>query len=126
VADYAPLGHCRTSTFIAALRVTGLTAPGVLDGPMDGESFLAYVDQILALTLRAGDIVIADNLAAHHVDGVRDRIEAATCVTERSNGFRPESCKESRWRDVPADWLTTLPRYAACDRCSFTRKAASS
>ena len=65
------------STFIAALRVTGLTAPGGFDGPMDGESFVAYVDQILVPTLRAGDIVVADNLPAHHVAGVDDRIAAA-------------------------------------------------
>lgn len=77
VADHAPQGHWQTSTFVAALRVTGLTAPGVFDGAMDGACFLAYVDQILVPTLQAGDIVVADNLAAHHVDGVRERIEAA-------------------------------------------------
>ena len=66
-----------SSTFIAALRVTGLTAPGVIDGPMDGASFLAYVEQILVPTLQPGDMVIADNLAAHKVDGVRHAIEAA-------------------------------------------------
>jgi len=77
VADHAPHGRWQTSTFIAALRVRGLTAPGVFDGPMDGESFLAYVDQILAPTLQPGDIVVADNLPAHHVDGVDDRIAAA-------------------------------------------------
>jgi transposase len=77
VADHAPQGRWQMSTFIAALRVTGLTAPGVFDGPMDGESFVAYVDQILAPTLRAGDIVVADNLPAHHVAGVDDRIAAA-------------------------------------------------
>ena len=75
--DHAPHGHWQTSTFIAALRVTGLTAPGVLDGPMDGISFLAYVEQILVPTLQPGDIVIADNLPSHKVEGVRDVIEAA-------------------------------------------------
>ena len=69
VADHAPQGRWESSTFIAALRVTGLTAPGVFDGPMDGASFLAYVEQILVPTLQPGDIVIADNLAAHKVDG---------------------------------------------------------
>ena len=57
--------------------MTGLTAAGVLDGPMDGASFLAYVEQILVPTLQPGDMVIADNLAAHKVDGVRHAIEAA-------------------------------------------------
>ena len=77
VPDHAPHGHWQTSTFIAGLRVTGLTAPGVFDGPMDGPSFLAYVEQTLVPTLQPGDIVIADNLSAHKVDGVRAAIEAA-------------------------------------------------
>jgi transposase len=77
VTDHTPQGRWQTSTFIAALRVHGLTAPGVFDGPMDGESFFAYVDQILVPTLHAGDIVVADNLPAHRVDGIDDRIAAA-------------------------------------------------
>ncbi len=77
VTDHAPYGHWRTSTFIAALRITGLTAPGVIDGPMDGDSFLAYVEQVLVPTLHPRDIVVADNLPAHHVDGVRELIAAA-------------------------------------------------
>ena len=71
-----PHGHWKSTTFIAGLRVDALTAPFVLDGAMDGPSFLAYVEQVLAPTLGAGDIVIADNLRSHHVDGVRDAIEA--------------------------------------------------
>jgi transposase len=77
VPDHTPQGHWQTSTFIAALRVDGLTAPGVFEGPMDGDSFLAYINQILVPTVRAGDIVVADNLPAHHVDGIRDLIAAA-------------------------------------------------
>ena len=57
-----PAGAGQTSTLLAALRVTGLTAPGVFDGAIDGESFRAYIDQILVPTLHSGDIVIADNL----------------------------------------------------------------
>ena len=60
VHDHAPCGRWQTSTFLAALRVTGLTAPGVFDGAIDGESFRAYIDQILVPTLHPGDIVIAD------------------------------------------------------------------
>ena len=67
VHDHAPCGRWQTSTFLAALRVTGLTAPGVFDGAIDGESFRAYIDQILVPTLQPGDIVIADNLGAHKV-----------------------------------------------------------
>ena len=67
VHDHAPCARWQTSTFLAALRVTGLTAPGVFDGAIDGASFLAYVEQILVPTLHPGDIVIADNLSAHKV-----------------------------------------------------------
>jgi len=70
-----PYGHWKTSTFVAGLRRSGLTAPLVLDGAMNGEAFLAYVEQILAPTLSHGDIVIADNLSSHKVAGVRAAIE---------------------------------------------------
>jgi transposase len=71
-----PHGHWKTSTFIGGLRPSGLTAPCVIDGAMTGEIFLAYVEQMLAPTLDAGDIVVADNLACHKVNGVREAIEA--------------------------------------------------
>lgn len=77
VHDHAPCARWQTSTFLAALRVTGLTAPGVFDGAIDGPSFLAYIEQILVPTLVPGDIVIADNLGAHKVAGVRRAIERA-------------------------------------------------
>jgi transposase len=64
------------TTFIAALRCDAVTAPMVADGPMDGALFLAYVRSFLCPTLRAGDIVIADNLSSHKVAGVREAIEA--------------------------------------------------
>lgn len=73
----APHGHWHTSTFIAALRCDSIGAPAMLDGPMDGVSFLAYVEQILVPTLQPGDIVIADNLSSHKVVGIRAAIEAA-------------------------------------------------
>ena len=75
VHDHAPCGRWQTSTFLAALRVTGLTAPGVFDGAIDGPSFLAYIEQILVPTLHPGDMVIADNLNVHKVAGVRLAIE---------------------------------------------------
>jgi transposase len=70
-----PHGHWKTTTFIAALRCDGLTAPTVVDGALDGPTFLAYVKQQLAPTLRAGDIVVMDNLAVHKVAGVGTAIE---------------------------------------------------
>jgi transposase len=71
-----PHGHWRTSTFVAGLRTTGLSAPLVLDGAINGDAFRAYVEQILAPTLAPGDIVIMDNLGSHKVAGVREAIEA--------------------------------------------------
>jgi transposase len=73
---HAPFGHWKTTTFLAALRSDAIVAPLVLDGPMDGPIFLAWVEQFLVPTLSPGDIVIADNLSSHKVAGVRTAIEA--------------------------------------------------
>ena len=72
-----PHGRWKTTTFVAGLRLNGLTAPCVLDGPMTGAAFLAYVEQMLVPTLGPGDVVVMDNLPAHKVTGVRAAIEAA-------------------------------------------------
>lgn len=72
-----PHGHWKTTTFTAGLRLDGMVAPWLLDGPMDGEAFLVYVRRVLAPELKPGDIVIMDNLPAHKVAGVREAIEAA-------------------------------------------------
>lgn len=72
-----PHGHWKTTTFIAGLRLSGFVAPIVLDGPINGEAFQAYVDQALVPTLRCGDIVVMDNLGSHKGPGVRKAIEAA-------------------------------------------------
>ena len=72
-----PHGHWKTLTFVAGLRHDGMTAPCVIDGSMNGPTFLAYVEQCLVPTLKRNDIVIMDNLTAHKVPGVREAIEAA-------------------------------------------------
>ena len=72
-----PHGHWKTTTFTGAIRLTGMTAPMVLDGPMNGDAFLAYVEQVLVPTLLPNDVVVMDNLPAHRRAGVRDAIEAA-------------------------------------------------
>jgi hypothetical protein len=77
VIGATPYGHWKTSTFVAALRHDSLTAPLVLDGAMNGEAFLAYVQQFLVPTLKPEDVVIMDNLPAHKVAGVREAIERA-------------------------------------------------
>lgn len=71
-----PYGHWKITTFVAGLRHDGLTAPLVIDGPINGDWFLVYVEQVLAPTLSEGDIVIMDNLSAHKVSGIREAIEA--------------------------------------------------
>lgn len=72
-----PHGHWKTTTFVAGLRTTGMTAPMVLDGPINGAAFQAYVDQVLIPELRPGDVVVMDNLGSHKGAGVRPAIEAA-------------------------------------------------
>jgi transposase len=71
-----PHGHWKTLTFIAALRCDRIDAPCVFDGPINGESFAAYVEQILAPTLNPGDIVILDNLGSHKGQPARAAIRA--------------------------------------------------
>lgn len=69
-----PHGHWKTTTFLAALRTSGLTAPLVVDGAINGELFLAYVQQQLVPTLHSGDLVILDNLSSHKKAGVREAV----------------------------------------------------
>ena len=77
LVDAVPQGHWKTATFIGALRCDGLTATGVLDGPVNGALFLAYVQQVLVPTLKPGDVVLMDNRRCHKVAGVREAIAAA-------------------------------------------------
>src|SRR6266404_2886650 len=73
-----PHGHWRTSTFIAGLRQSGVIAPLVLDGPMTGAAFRAYVEQALVPALQPGDVVVMDNLAAHKVARIEEVLWATT------------------------------------------------
>ena len=72
-----PFGHWKTTTFVAGLRLSGIVAPMVLDGPINRRAFEAYVDQILVPELRPGDVVIMDNLSSHKSPAVRAAIDAA-------------------------------------------------
>jgi transposase len=85
-----PHGHWQTTTVTGALRWHGMTAPMVLDGPMNGNAFLAYVEQVLAPTLRPGDVVIMDNLPAHKRSGVRVTIEAAGATLRYLPPYSPD------------------------------------
>jgi transposase len=140
VHDHTPHHHWQTSTFVAALRVEGLTAPGLLDGPMDGDGFLAYLDQVLVPTLRPGDIVVMDNLGSHHVDGVRARIERAGAQLRYLPPYGPDFnpielwfvklqalLRAARRRTVEELWVTVADCGATvgprpCSPCSSRRR----
>ena len=85
-----PHGHWKTTTFTAGLRLTGMVAPMVLDGAMNGPAFLAYVQQVLVPTLSSGDIVVMDNLPAHKSAGVRTAIEAAGATLRHLPPYSPD------------------------------------
>ncbi|PPD30514.1 MAG: IS630 family transposase [Hyphomicrobium sp.] len=85
-----PHGHWKTLTLVAALRIDGLTAPTVIDGAMNGPSFIAYVEQVLAPTLRKGDTVFMDNLSTHKIDGVREAIEATGAKLRYLPAYSPD------------------------------------
>ena len=75
-----PHGHWKTTTFVSGLTLAGMCAPMLLDGPMDGEAFLAWCEQMLCPLLWPGDVVIMDNLPAHKVAGIRQAIEAVGAI----------------------------------------------
>ena len=85
-----PHGHWKTLTLVAALRVDRMTAPYTIDGAIDGPSFLAYVEQVLAPTLHKGDIVFMDNLRAHKIVGIREAIEAMGAELEYLPAYSPD------------------------------------
>lgn len=85
-----PHGHWKTMTFIAGLRVDGLTAPYVIDGPMDGPAFLAYIEDVLVPTLGKGDIVLMDNVRTHKIDGVAEALKAAGAKVRYLPAYSPD------------------------------------
>ena len=86
----SPHGHWKTTTFVGGLRLGGMTAPMVLDGPMHGPAFLAWIEQMLAPTLAPGDIVVMDNLPAHKPDAVRTAIEATGATLRYLPPYSPD------------------------------------
>jgi transposase len=87
---YAPHGHWKTITFVAGLRHDRMVAPFVLEGPMNGSTFVEYVKQCLVPTLRRHDVVIMDNLASHKVPGVREAIESAGATLRYLPPYSPD------------------------------------
>ena len=88
--DHAPCGHWETSTVIAALRWDRVTAPGIFDGPIDKDCFLAYVEQVLVPTLHAGDVVVLDNLAVHKQPAVHAAVEAVGATIRFLPPYSPD------------------------------------
>ena len=72
LVDATAWGHWSTTTFVAGLRASGIVAPWVIGGAMDGTAFRSYVEQVLVPELRKDDVVVMDNLPAHKVAGVRE------------------------------------------------------
>ena len=130
-----PHGHWKTVTFVGALRLGGMTAPLVLDGPMNGPAFLAYAEQVLAPTLRPGDTVIMDNLPAHKVAGVRTIIEARGAhmrlLPPYSPDFNPIEqsfaklkalLRRAAARTIPDLWAaiaSALPRFTPAECANY-------
>lgn len=88
--DHAPCGRWETCTILAALRMEGLTTPAVFAGPIDHASLLAYVEPVLAPTLRADDIVVLDNLAVHKDPAIRTAIEATGATVRVLPPYSPD------------------------------------
>jgi transposase len=116
LVDAVPHGHWNTSTFIAGLRQDGLVAPCVFNGAINGELFLAYVEQVLVPTLTGGDVVVMDNLGSHKVAGVRKAIEAVGARLHYLPSYSPDlnpieqacaklkACEPRALRTVEALW----------------------
>ncbi len=90
VIGRVPFGAWKTFTFVAALRCDKMTAPMMIKGAMNGEVFVAYVEQCLVPTLKRGDIVVMDNVATHKVAGVREAIEAADATLRYLPPYSPD------------------------------------
>jgi transposase len=130
-----PHGHWKTTTFVGALRLSGMTAPMVLDAPMNGPAFLAYVQQVLAPTLKRGQTVIMDNLPAHKVAGVRAAIEATGArlrlLPPYSPDFNPIELafaklkavlRRAAARTIPELWTTignALPQFTPAECANY-------
>lgn len=108
-----PHGHYQTTTMIAAVRLQGPQVPWLFGGAMDGELFLAWVQQGLALCLQPNDVVVMDNLATHKVAGVREAIERAGARLEYLPPYSPDfNPIEPMWSKVKQGLKSQEPRNA--------------
>ena len=122
-----PHGHWKTVTFVGGLTLAGFIAPMLLDGPMDGEVFRAWCEQMLAPVLRPYHIVVMDNLAAHKVDGVRQAIEACGATLLYLPPYSPDlnpienafAKLKAHVRKAAARTIEALEAAAACALQTF-------
>jgi len=111
VQEATPAGHGSTLPLLGALTSQGLLASRTVESPTDGDVFLAYLDAVLCPCLRPGQIVIADNLSAHKVDGVRERIETAGATLLYLPPYWPTSIP-SRKHGPKSNSTSARPRLA--------------
>ena len=137
--DRVPHGPWQTATFLAALRHDRLTAPLLIDGPLDGDLFLAWVEQSLGPTLQPGDLVLCDNLACHKVAGVRAALAARGAqllyLPAYSPDFNPielafaklkaalRAAAARSWDELLAALATALPTFTPEHCANFFRHA---
>ena len=126
-----PCGKYQTSTLISGIRLQGPCAPWLFEGPMNGEMFLAWVEQGLAPTLRTGEVVILDNLATHKIRGVREAIQARGArlmyLPPYSPDFNPIEPMWSKSKHVlrshaPPQRRATAPGRQSCLSVYFARR----
>lgn len=109
--DYAPAGHWNTTTLVAGITSNGLIAPMTLDGPMNAEAFLAYVDQVLIPALPPNAIVVMDNLPAHKADAIQERLRRAGAQIRYLPPYSPDlNPIEMAWSKVKTMLRTARAR----------------
>jgi transposase len=134
-----PHGHWKTTTFTGALRCSGMTAPMVLDGPMNAAAFRAYVEQVLVPTLEPGDIVVMDNLPAHKNAAIRNAIESKGATLRYLPPYSPDfnpienafaklkallRKAEARTREDLWDAITSALKHFSAQECANYFNAA--
>jgi transposase len=135
----APYGRWRTLTFLAALRHDRIDAPCVIDGPINGERFIAYVEQFLIPTLSAGDIVVMDNLGSHKRQAVRTAIRAVGAKLFFLPPYSPDLnpieqvfaklkalLRKAQERSVEATWKrigTLLGQFSPCECANYLKNS---